>query len=248
MIDIKKEIRAFDEANRPFYIVDHDDGTFSLCLAFTFLDNEFGQEAFNAYAQEIGEPIKDDLGFYSHGSGYEWEAVFKEAFKDDPDLERIRFDCEAGGFFCCCNDLSLLKDFGSRFKALVDDSEEFKKVVSNGIKANTLKREAFAKIEFKIMGRLTLHPDANFMIRTAQGDVRLTPGDIKGLLDGSKDTLVVGGRRMKADDFLMQDAYHIQPDLLDRNTFQLITNEAEELLERQNEDEEQSFQSMQQMM
>lgn len=247
-MNIEKEIRDFDEANRPFYLVDHDNGTFSLCLAFAFVDGDYGQEAFNAYSREIGAPIKDNLGFYSHGNGYEWEAAFKEAFKDDPNLRRIQFDCEASGFFCYCDDLSLLKDFGSRFKALVDDQEAFTKVVSNGIKAYEKQRDEFAKIEFKIMGRLTRHPDSNFMIRTAQGDVRLTPGDIKGLLDGSKDTLLVGGQHMRAADFLMQDAYHIQPDLFERNTYQLITNEAEELQEQQTEDEDQSFQNTQQMM
>lgn len=247
-MNIEKEIREFDDANRPFYLVDHDNGTFSLCLAFAFNDDDFGQEAFNAYSREIGAPIKDNLGFYSHGSGYEWEAAFKEAFKDDPNLRRIQFDCEASGFFCYCDDLSLLKDFGSRFKALVDDTEAFTKVVSKGIKAYEKQRDEFAKIEFKIIGRLTRHPDSNFMIRTAQGDVRLTPGDIKGLLDGSKDTLLVGGQHMRAADFLMQDAYHIQPDLFERNTFQLITNEAEELQEQQSEDEDQSFQNTQQMM
>lgn len=248
-MNIEKEIRDFYEDNRPFYLVDHDNGTFSLCLVFAFNDDDFGQEAFNAYSREIGAPIKDNLGFYySHGNGYEWEAAFKEAFKDDPNLRRIQFDCEASGFFCYCDDLPLLKDFGSRFKALVDDTEAFTKVVSKGIKAYEKQGDEFAKIEFKIMGRLTRHPDSNFMIRTAQGDVRLTPGDIKGLLDGSKDTLLVGGQHMKTADFLMQDAYHIQPDLFERNTYQLITNEAEELQEQQSEDEDQSFQNTQQMM
>lgn len=220
----------------------------SLCLAFAFVDGDFGQHAFNAYAQEIGEPIKDDLGFYSHGSGYEWEAAFKEAFKDDPDLRRIRFDCEASGFFCYCEDLPLLKDFGRRFKDLVDDTEVFTEVVSRGIKAYEKQRDEFAKIEFKIIGRLTRHPDSNFLIRTVQGDVRLTPGDIKELLDGSKNILLVGGQHMSAKDFLTQDAYHIQPDLFDRNTFHLITNEAEKLQEQQSADEDQSFQNTQQMM
>ncbi len=86
------------------------------------------------------------------------------------------------------------------------------------------------------------------MIRTAQGDVRLTPSDIKDLLDGNKDTLLVGGQRMRSTDFLMQDAYHIQPDLFERNTYRLITNEAEVLQEQQSGDEDQSFQNTQQMM
>ena len=247
-MNIEKEIRAFDEACKPFYLVDHDNGTFSLCLTFAFNDDDFGQEAFNAYSREIGAPIKDNLGFYSHGSGYEWEAAFKEAFKNDPNLRRIQFDCEASGFFCNCDDLSLLKDFGTRFKALVDDMESFTKVVSDGIKAYEKQRDEFAKIEFKIKGRLTRHPDSNFMIRTVQGDVRLTPGDIRDILNKEVERITVGGTSMPINDFLMQDAYHIQPDLFERNTFQLITNEAYELQEQQMEEGSQDSQGMQQTM
>lgn len=245
---IKQEMKEFDAACKPFYLVDHDNGTFSLCLAFTFLDDDYGQEAFNAYAREIGVPEQDERGFYSFGNGYEWEAAFKEAFKNDPNLRKIKFDCEAGGFFCYSDDFAVIKDFGQRFKALVDDREAFTKVVSDGIKAYEKQREEFAKIEFKIMGRLIRHPDANFMIRTAQGDVRLHPKEIQGLLDGSRDTLLVGGRHMKASDFLMQDAYHIQHDLFEKNTYQLITNEAYELQEQQMNTEEQESLGMQQMM
>lgn len=245
---IKQEIEEFDAACKPFYLVDHDSGTFSLCLAFSFLDYDYGQEAFNAYAREIGVPERDKYGVYSYGNGYEWEAAFKEAFRNDPNLRKIKFDCEAGGFFCNCNDLSVIKDFGQRFKALVDDSAAFTKVVSDGIKAYEKQRDEFAKIEFKIKGRLIRHPDANFMIRTVQGDVRLHPKEIQGLLDGSRDTLLVGGRHMKASDFLMQDAYYIQPDLFEKNTFQLITNEAYELQEQQMDTEDQDSPGMQQTM
>ena len=243
---INQQIKEFDANCKPFYIVDHDNGTFSLCLAFSFLDEDYGQEAFNAYSREIGAPVKDNLGFYSHGNGYEWEAAFKEAFKNDPNINKIRFDCEAGGFFCYCDDLAVLKDFGQRFKALVDDTEAFTKVVSDGIKVYEKQRDEFAKIEFKIMGRLTRHQDSNFVIRTAQGDVRLTPGDIRDLLNKEVERITVGSTSLPINDFLMQDAYHIQPDLFERNTFQLITNEAYELQEQQIEG--QDSQAMQQTM
>lgn len=67
-INIKERIKAFDKANSPLYIVDHDDGRFSLCLQL----KEYGQEAFNAYAEEIGDPVTEDGQFYTHGNGYEW--------------------------------------------------------------------------------------------------------------------------------------------------------------------------------
>ena len=83
------------------------------------------------------------------------------------------------------------------------------------------------------MGRLVMNPEAYFSIRTAQGDVQLTPIVIKGLLDGTIDTILVGDQQVKAEEFLMQDAYHMQRDLFNRNTYQLITNEAEMLQEQQ---------------
>ena len=119
-MNIKQEIAEFDAACKPFYLVDHDNGTFSLCLAFSFLDYDYGQEAFNAYAREIGVPVRDEYGVFSYGNGYEWAAAFKEAFKNDPNLSKIQFDCEAGGFFCNSKDLAVIKNFGQRFKALVD--------------------------------------------------------------------------------------------------------------------------------
>ena len=79
-MNIEQRIKAFNRANPPFYLVEHDDGTFSLCLAFSFLRGKyagFGQDAFNQYAKQIGEPVKED-GFYTHGNGYEWESVFKK--------------------------------------------------------------------------------------------------------------------------------------------------------------------------
>ena len=81
--------------------------------------------------------------------------------------------------------------------------------------------------------------DANFSIRTAQGDVQLTQEVIKGLLDGTIDTILVGGQPVQAEEFLMQDARHIQRDLLAMNTFQLITDEAEAMMEQQIRDNHQ---------
>ena len=61
----------------------------------------------------------------------------------------------------------------------------------------------------------------------------------KGLLDGSIRTVTVGGRQMKAEEFLMQDAYNIQRDLFNRDTYQVITNEAEAMMEQRRNDVQQ---------
>lgn len=91
-MDIKQRINRFNTENRPFYIVDHGNGRYSLCLAFSSLEGEykgFGQDAFNRYAQESGEPVMDSRGMFTHGSGYEWQTVFEKCFEDDPKIGRI---------------------------------------------------------------------------------------------------------------------------------------------------------------
>lgn len=129
-MNIKESIKAFGKANSPLYIVDQDDGSFSLCLKL----KDYGQEAFNAYAEEIGDPVMENGQFYTHGNGYEWETVFRRAFAYEPNLSKIYFDCEAGGFFCYADSLSLMEDLGSRFKVMIDDTEGFAYLVSSALR------------------------------------------------------------------------------------------------------------------
>ena len=99
-MDIRQQIEKFDAENKPFYMVDHEDGVYSLCLPLSSLKGEyydFKQEAFNQYAIRAGEPVTDGR-FYTHGDGYEWEYVFAKAFEGEENLKKISFDCEAGGF------------------------------------------------------------------------------------------------------------------------------------------------------
>lgn len=247
---VNKTIKDFNETNQPFYIVDHENGEYSLCLAFSFLREDlrdYGQEAFNAYAREIGEPVADARGFYTHGDGYEWEAAFRKAFENDPNIGEIEYDCEAGGFFCGSKNLSALADFGSRFKALVDDTEKFTKVVSEGIKAEEQQQKAFDEIKNKVKGRLISNKESHFNIRTIHGDIHLSPGDIKDIMEGSVERITVGDTIMSIDDFLMQDASKIQADFFNPNTFQLITNDAFEQQEQQSVLDGQTAQEFQMM-
>ncbi len=136
-IDSKQRINKFNRENAPFYIVDHENGKYSLCLAFSFLEGEyehFGQDAFDRYALEIGDPVMDDLGLFTHGNGYEWQTVFEKVFEGDPEGGRIQYDCEAGGFFCYAESLPLLEDLGSRFRAVCMDGEKFAEIVSMALK------------------------------------------------------------------------------------------------------------------
>ena len=97
-MNFKDKIKEFNKDNKPFYIVDHDDGTFSLCLPLDLLDEGFRdycQEAFDAFAAENGEPAVNGY-FKTYGSGYDWQAAFQEVFKDDPNIGQVLYDCEAG--------------------------------------------------------------------------------------------------------------------------------------------------------
>ena len=80
-----QKIRAFNESNAPFYLVDHKDEVSLCCVFHPMPDSVFslGQEAFNRYAERIGDPVKDEYGLFTHGSGYEWEYVFRKAFEKD---------------------------------------------------------------------------------------------------------------------------------------------------------------------
>lgn len=143
-MNTEKQIEDFNITNAPFYVVAHDDGRFSLCLPIDLLSDEYYpycQTAFDNYAKGIGDEVCDERGLKTHGSGYEWDAAFREAFADEPNIERIIFDSEAGGFFCNCDDLQILTDFGSRFKNICENTELFTKTIAEGIK-NADEREA----------------------------------------------------------------------------------------------------------
>lgn len=126
-----KKLENINRRIAPFRIVDLDDGLYSLSLRFSFFEGEYkdyGREAFNSYAVKNGESVKDWFGFYTHGSGYEWEQVFQEAFRDR-DLSQLDFDSEAGSFFCRSKDLSLLEKLAKEFKAICEDAPRLDNLV-----------------------------------------------------------------------------------------------------------------------
>lgn len=131
-----KQIQKFNLENEPFFIMDFENGRFGLGLSFPFLKPpyaNYGQTAFNAYAVQSGHtPVRD--GMFVRGSGYDWDEVFQKAFEGDPQLGRIEFDSEAGGFYCRSRDLSALIDLGSRFKAICEDEQSFEELVCTALK------------------------------------------------------------------------------------------------------------------
>lgn len=217
--DQEQRIQAFNETSRPFYIVAHDDGTFSLCLPFSFLGGGYagyGQEAFNRYAAEKGDPVMEH-GRYTHGNGYEWEAAFRQAFADDPDIGRILFDCEAGGFFCGCDDLALLADFGRRFKEICEDTERFVPMIAEGIRNAEARQAEQERLMASVRGHLMACPQAVYEIET--------PEDSKKLLGGEMRDVKIGGAVFAACELLGQEVTASQTDLFDAGLIRMKTEE-----------------------
>lgn len=229
-MDQEQRIQAFNEANKPFYIVAHDDGTFSLCLPFTFFEGKYanyGQEAFNRYAQQIGDPVMN-RGMDTHGNGYEWEAAFRQAFADEPNIGRILFDCEAGRFFCDCDDLSILEDFGRRFKGVCEDTERFVPIIAEGVKNAEVRQAEQERLLRTVQGRLMEYPKASFEIQTPDGDIRLTPEDNKKLINGEMQYVKIGGVTFAAYELLDQEIIAEQTDLFDPSLIRMKTEEPEQ--------------------
>lgn len=156
--------------------------------------------------------------------------AFREAFKDDSNIGRILFDCEMGGFYCYANDLTLLEDFGSRFKDICEDTERFIPIVSEGIKnaeAWEAEQEALMRT---VKGRLMQRPAATFDIMTPDGNVRLTPKESKTLLSGEMQFIKIGGITFTSYELLNQEITDMQTDLFDQNLVRLKTEESEETM------------------
>lgn len=234
-MDIKQRIDKFNTENRPFYIVDHDNGEYSLCLALSFLPEgyeDFGQEAFNRYAVEIGDPVMEDDYWFTHGTGHEWRAVFEKAFEDDPNIGKIEYDCETGGFFCYTESLSLLEDFGARFRAICMDGEKFAGLVSTALKEAAEKEELAERIRNTLRGFLTENPEGIADIMTPDGFLHLTADQGRQLLNGDQKSVRIGDSEVDAEGLLCQEITHIQQDLFQEDHFQIRTKAPEQVMEQ----------------
>lgn len=60
---VKERIEVFNAENKPFYIVDHEDGSYSLCLCFLYTDGDYCQDGISVYAVRVG-PVS-----YGHSCG-----------------------------------------------------------------------------------------------------------------------------------------------------------------------------------
>ncbi len=230
---VKERLDAFQKENPPFYIVDHDNGTFSLCLPLDFLNGEYCdycQDAFDTFAEANGEPHIDDHHTI-YGNGYDWQAAFAEAFKDDPNIGRIIFDCEAGGFFCYCDNLDIIEDFGKRFKSICEDYDKFVPIVAEGIRNAEIREAEQERLMKTVKGQLMTNPKATFDIVSPLGEIRVTPEMSKKLLAGEMPTVQIGGVHYADYELLDQPIKGQQTDIFDDNLIRMKTDEAPEPVE-----------------
>lgn len=221
-----RRINEFNRENKPFYIVDHDDGTFALCLPFTFFTGQYAdycQTAFDNYAKSIGDPVCNGLGLRTHGNGYEWEAAFRQAFRNDPNIGRVIFDCEAGGFFCSCDDLDIIEDFGIRFKDLCENTDHFTEVIAQGVKNQEEWEREQEKLMKTVRGQLMKNPNCVFEIMTPDGNARFSPNDIKLLLSGAMNTVLIDDCHYAAFELLDQEVLQMQVDIFDDSRIRMKT-------------------------
>ena len=228
-MQIKERIEAFNRENKPFYIVDHEGGKFSLCLPLDMLPEEYYpycQDAFDAYAEEIGVSKLQLSGRHRFGDGYDWQAAFTQAFAGDPNMEKISFDCEASGFFCGSHDLAVLEQSGAKFREICTDTARFTPIVSQGIRRMQQQMAERERLMKTVRGQLMANPRAEFHIMTPDGPVTLHPADIKDLLEGSRTTIDIEGVHYAAFELLDQEVTASQMDLFNENCIRMKTEEA----------------------
>ena len=183
----------------------------------------YGQSAFDRYAESIGEPICNSRGLKTHGDGYEWEAAFRQAFRNDPDIGRVLFDCEAGGFYCYCNDLDIIEDFGIRFKELCEDTDRFTEVIAEGIQHQQEWEQEQQQLMKTVKGQLMKHPFETFEIMTPDGTIRLTSEDCAMLLSGEMQEVVINNCHYCAFELLDQEVLKMQTDIFDDTLIRMKT-------------------------
>ena len=228
-MQIKERIEVFNRENKPFYIVDHGGCKFSLCLPLDMLPDEYYpycQEAFDAYAEEIGASKYLLSGRHRFGDGYDWQAAFCQAFAGDPNLDKISFDCEASGFFCGSHDLAALEQYGTKFREICTDTAQYTTIVSQGIRRMQQQMAEQEQLIKTVRGQLMANPRAVFHIMTPDGPVTLHPADTKELLEGTRTTIDIDGVHYAANELLDQEVTASQTDLFNSNCIRMKTEEA----------------------
>ena len=231
-MQIKERIQAFNEKNSPLYLIDMDGESYHLCMQRDGLsDTDYFrvQDLFDAYAKANGEIAKEGHR-HRYGGGNDWEAVFREAFKNDPNLQQIDFDCEYSGFYCECANFDIIEDFGNRFKEVFDNNEVLKRCINEGIPAEKERIAEEERLANCVEGYFLNHPHTDFYIRTADADYSLDAGMVKGVLDGSITSIKEegGDSFIDAEELLGLKVTAAQQDLFCEEFFRIKAEPAPE--------------------
>lgn len=227
----EEKLKQFREKCSPFYIVETD-GQFCLCH-FIFSDEAvaFCRNAFDRYSESVGEPIQDKYGCYTHGSGYEWEYAFRKAFEDEPDIKKISYDSEGDGFYCQSTDLDLMIRLGERFHEICTDENAFYDLVCKAIPEGERMRAEANHLSKTFKGFLLEYPNADTMVKTPQGRLRITSETAQKLLDGSVAKVFGEGFSMDTEELLDMKVLKKQEDMFDENRYQVAVEPFEEQTE-----------------
>ena len=140
-------------------------------------------------------------------------------------MEKISFDCEASGFFCGCDDLDMLEQYGAKFREICTDNARFTPIVSQGIRSMEQRMKEQERLMKTVRGQLMGKPKAVFHIMTPDGTVTLHPADTKELLDGTRKTIDMDGVHYAAFELLDQEVVASQTDLFNDNCIRMKTEE-----------------------
>lgn len=96
-----ERLKEVNKRLEPFELYQCGNGKYGLSLPFSFLQEpyeDYGQAAFNRFAEEHGEEAKNSFGLYTHGNGYEWEKSSRQHFRMMPDWGGFRLTARPEDF------------------------------------------------------------------------------------------------------------------------------------------------------
>ena len=110
--------------------------------------------------------------------------MFRKAFEKDPNIGKVSFDCEAGGFFCYGDSVDMMADFGRRFLQIMNDTESLTELICQAVPEGEQREAELQQLRRTVRGFLMEHPNATLDLMTPDGCLHLSPEDGKALLDG----------------------------------------------------------------
>ena len=231
MMNNEEKMEQFRKNYAPFYLSEYN-GLFSLC--HTLISDDavaFCRNAFDRYSESVGDPIQDEYGCYTHGNGYEWEYAFRKACENEPDISKITYDSESGGFYCQSTDLDLMIRLGERFHEICTDENAFYDLICKAIPEGERMMAEDEHLRQSFRGFLLNHPYADTMLKTSQGRLRITPETAQKLLDGTVEKVFGEGFSMDAEELLGMKVDKANQDMFDENRYQVAVEPFEEQTE-----------------